>query len=152
MKKVSLKLKIEATDSKLGWFWGITTKWYFFPLFYLFLSIVIYISRSYYNDVDKYKIFYYTLFFMPNGLFYFTYILTGQKTPDVVGLFFPDFYFGFLLILIIIMQFIRWINNKNIILRWLIIIVILIILLSFAGCVAGGREFNYLAKSTISDI
>lgn len=128
---------------KLHWFWEIATKWYFFPVFYTVLGFLMYMLNQFYLDkYNKLNLFLLTLFFIPNGLFYFTFLLSGNKEVETTWLFFPYFYFSFVIISIIIIQY--WKLKKNLVLRWLIIILILIILLSFTGCVIGGTNWDYL--------
>ncbi len=127
MKKLNLKL-----------FWKITSQWYFFPVFYLVLSSMVFIYIKGYNDVEPSKIFWLTLFLIPNGLFYFIYLLTNKKPEVILGNFLPLFYFPFVTILIITISFFK--SVKGIVLKWCIIGLFVLIFLTFFGCAAGHWE------------
>lgn len=127
----------KSDDSQLHWFWRITTRWYFFPLFYFFLVFILTIilgivSKNFISN------FLLATFFMSDGLLYFVSIIFGIKEmysgfADTFSTYFPIFFNVGMIISIIVIVYYKL--KRNITLKWLIIALILLILISFSGCV-----------------
>src|SRR3989338_1533800 len=129
---------------KLDIFWNITSEWYFFPLFYLFL-VVIFSIPTIIQDPSFGETLWFVALLIPNGIFYFVNLLTGFELKNWQQVFiFPVIYFIILFILISIIQYFKF--NRKIILKWLIILILLSIILSFAGCIIGMvTNSNYIS-------
>lgn len=121
--------------SKLDKFWEITSKWYFFPALYLILSFLIFIYLRGYEDIEPIKILLLTIYLVPNGVFYFIYLYTGNKISVIFGNFLPLFYFTFVIVVTLIIQYFKL--RKNRIIKWLILLILLLFILTFFGCAAG---------------
>ena len=167
-----VKIKKKPDNSKLHWFWKITTKWWFFLVFYYSLYLIFNILYEFfrpggYNSLD----FHYTFFLIrrDGGIFGILSFLF-RSIAGILGesllslLFFP---FGLVAILDLIFPnsgdflsfFPFFIGNafifslmiaipyfkykKKQILKWLIIALFLVMILSFSGCVIGGIEKNW---------
>ena len=88
-----------------------------------------------YGDVEPAKILLLTIYLIPNGVFYFTYLFTGNKISVIFGNFLPIFYFTFVILVILIIHYFKL--RKSRIVRWLILLVFLLFILTFFGCAAG---------------
>ncbi len=137
------KIEQSSNDSQLHWFWNLTTKWWFFPLFYLTLSFLFavlwrIISKS---PMSLYIILY-TLYFLPNGFVMLippVNLLLQYALGGLFGGIGDDFYVGFPLlalplIILSILVIYYYKRKKNKILKWLIISLFLFLILSFLGC------------------
>jgi len=143
--------KVQVDDSQLHWFWKLTTKWWFFPVFYVVLAFLATIQLLSINGKGTFSqfidasahIFFLILVFMPTGLqfylskFYYKYYLAYYISPvpsarqmELIMFTFD----GFIIISIIMIQYFKL--KKNITLKWLIITLIVLLLLAFFGCVA----------------
>jgi len=131
------KKKIEFQDTmsddiQLHWFWKVTTKPYFLPLFYTILALLLgIIDGLMRKEGITIEGVIYAFAFMPQGLG-FLVLWVGlidliQEIPPIYFIFHP-----LLLISIFVINYYK--SKKNIILKWLIITWLLLIILSFAGC------------------
>ena len=76
----------QIDDSQLHWFWKLTTKRYFFPVFYfslLALQTIVYFINKEGISVLLHPIYIFGnmiifMFFAPAGLLYLTFILQGK--------------------------------------------------------------------------
>ena len=135
-----------------SWFWNLTTKWWFFPVFYVSLAVIYttlalllselgfgshYIGITSPSIIKVLVFFLYVLIFLPHGFFYFVYLLSGGRSGNAAG-FWPAWTIFFHLVFLYLMVIVPyWKYKKNIILKWLIISLILFLVLSFAGCSLG---------------
>ena len=133
-------LRKDDNGTKLNWFWTITTKAWFFPVYYLLLAFLLYIVLLISGDpAPPLALFlFYIILSMPIGLIYITYIpfygLNDKTYQDGSTLFyfmFIGFYLFFALTISLVQNFK---NKKNKILKWMIIILLILITLSFLGC------------------
>ena len=99
------------------WFWDITTRWYFFPVFYVLLALIL--SKESDGGIL------YSLFLMPVGISYFIHLTPWNKNL-------PLFYYVIPIFSVIAIQYYR-IKKKKVI-KWLIITLLLYLLLNFYGC------------------
>lgn len=122
------------SNENLHWFWKLTTKWWFFPVFYIALVFIFLAIKGKLIEGDD-TIFNISmlLYLMPNGLFYFLGldIGSGSFLPPRIR-YFPPLFHTLFIFSIIIIQYFKLKKNK--ILKWLIILLILLLLLSFFGC------------------
>jgi len=125
---------IENNKEELHWFWKITSKWYFFPIFYVFLAfIVAFISAIKDKNLSQiWEFSLYSLVWMPNGLNYYPQYFDIKLEYN--GSIFSLIFFGVSLSIIIIIQFFK-IKYKKILKPFIIVLLILFIL-AFSGCVA----------------
>lgn len=136
------EIKQTSNDSQLHWFWRITTKWWFFPAFYVLAIVVLAI---YFNPTIFLSPFYFlsgsilVFFTLPLGLFYY------QRGLDIMlSSNYPSLNLKYLILIILIL--ISYISifipmilipyyklKKNMVLRGLIIVTILLVISSFYG-------------------
>lgn len=81
------KQKQNADDSQLHWFWRLTTKWWFFPVFYISLSLITFFLSILFIKFNHPLSFaietsLITLFMMPNGLVYLFLIFWKSLFPN----------------------------------------------------------------------
>ena len=135
---------IVENSSKPHRFWEFTSKWYFFPLFYLTLAILfIIISKliGRYLDVKDFvgiiSLFLTVLYIMPSGLLFFL-VLIGIKDRylTVPALYFPILFHVFTVASIVVISYFKY--KKHRILKWIIITLFLLFILSFIGCIIPG--------------
>ena len=126
--------EVKSTDdSQLHWFWKYTTKWWFFPVYYVVLVFLL----SFLYMLDKKEIlallgFAYILISMPIGLLYLANI-PKEGTYQVLSEW--DGSYIFILLFIVLFSIITYYKyKKETILKWLIITLFLLITLSFVGC------------------
>src|SRR3989344_8691426 len=85
------ELKQKLDDSQLHWFWKLTTKWWFFPVFYVLfvvlLTIILWNQKGGHSD-EAFSFFLYALYFMPNGLLYLLSYLSKPLYTKTGALFF----------------------------------------------------------------
>lgn len=130
----------KSDDSQLHWFWKLTTKWWFFPLFYLFLAIfLVIIWKIKGSDKNFIPLFFGLIIMMPDGLLAILNLL--RIIPKNVffsslGLFFPYIFNALSILSIIVIVYYK--NKKNQILKWLLLTLLILLLLSFIGCAIGG--------------
>ena len=117
-------------DSKLHWFWDLTTKkWFFLVLYFsLTLLLLIYANVKYRAPAPALLGF---IVSMPIGLLYLFGLFNKSELQSFI---FVCVFYIFMVSSIIYLNYIKY--KKGIILKWLIIILILLMILSFAGCVA----------------
>lgn len=141
MKWVMVKNKpIEKTqtskidDSQLHWFWRITTKWWFFPLFFYVTSLLL---ASIFERFFNYGMSIWYLgapFFLSQGILYFFQDVGVQYLGFawilVHWLIQATFYVYFI---VSIVKIVKSKNKENIILKKQIVILFLLILLSSIG-------------------
>jgi len=147
--KAATNYYIGSNTQELRGFWRIATKWYFFPLFYtilvLLLTVIPFSIKSRSLSVHM-EIFLETLAFMPAGLLVLLEFagididhlgIDFIRTENLVFIL-PIFFFVFAIASIISIQYFK--NRKGKILKWLIITLLLVMLLSFLGCSIGLTE------------
>lgn len=123
------EIKQKSDDSQLHWFWRVTTKLYFFPLFYITLALLLSILDGLMRKEVSLGTFFYALAMMPQGLLLLVGILHFvQDSPLPIYLVFHPL----LLASIIVINYYK--TRKKVVLKWLIITWLLLIILSFAGC------------------
>ena len=140
-----VKIKKKLDNSKLHWFWKITTKWWFFPLspFLMSFLYLIIFNRDYlfYYDLSwaLWVTFGLSFFFIPAGIAYFIMLfielITGWSNLSLLAMFIviltsAIFYVYFT---VSIFKIVKSKNKENKILKKRIIILLLLILLSFIG-------------------
>ena len=133
-------------DSKVHWFWNLTTRWWFFPMFVYLLSFLYAIIfenyEIFYYGIDIPWIVYYTFgtfLFLTAGIAYFVLLIIQLIVNGNIG---------FLVILSIpiqaifcvyvvasVFKIVRYKNEENKILKKQIKILFLLISLSFIGLV-----------------
>ena len=125
-----VKIKKKLDNSKLNWFWNITTRGLFFVIFYLLLSLIllIYASAKYGAPAPALLEF---IVLMPVGLLY---LLGLFNESEVQSFIFVCVFYIFMVSSIIYLNYVKY--KKGIILKWLIITLILLMIGSFAGCIA----------------
>lgn len=136
---------LKNNKTKLYWFWDYTTRYWFFPLFYLVLALLASIIGVISGDILAVVL----LYFMPIGLLAWPSLFTGTKNvhklfggigEDIVMPFFVIFVVGYALI-IYQRYYLKKIN------KWLVILLILLILLAFLGYVIGNlTDVNFLGS------
>lgn len=131
------KILNKGDKKELHKFWDITARGLFFVLFYLFLSLILFIYASTKYGAPLPSIFGFMLF-MPIGLLY---LLGLFNNTDTWAYHFIYVFDTLLISAAIIISYFRF--NRNIILKWLIIALILLVVASFAGCVAYLRDNGY---------
>ncbi len=120
-------------ESELHWFWNLTSKWWFFPVFYVTITFLTYLNVYDKNDYELW-VFLLFLLLLPAGLiFYIDTILQFFNLSDIVYWELPMLsaliFHIFLIISIFFIFYFR--SRKNKILKILIITLIILILLSF---------------------
>ena len=127
-----------ADDSQLHWFWKLTTKWWFFPVFYISLSLVAFLIsvilvltiESTFDMDDALLI----LITMPAGVIILLEnipaVSLGWSVFVVMQIFIVLFYIYFICCFATILYY-RY--KKNTILKKNIVILLLVIILSFLG-------------------
>jgi len=135
------ELKQKLDDSQLHWFWKLTTKWWFFPVFYIILAMVypiIVLNMEKFQGSSNFKDAYLevlgtVIVFMPAGLSYYLTLIGLDEDffATIMVFIFPVFAIGS----IILIQLYKLKKKK--ILKWLIILILLLMILSFFGCIAG---------------
>ena len=141
-KKSQISPKQEVNDSQLHWFWRLTTKWWFFPLFYFILALILALLAFIQDPSHIWGYIFLSIILMPQGLIGFLTVLLSSH-GNVVNLQqelgFSNFvvlYFAIAVIIIISYSWIIYSKYRlNKVLKWLIIILMLIIILSFSGCI-----------------
>ena len=138
-QKIADTETLQSSSGSSDWLWKTALKWYFFPLLYIFLAVVfsfiasIAESGGYYNsDFEELGgIFLMTLYFLPNGLFFFVQELQkfGEEGLYII---FPAVFHVFWIVMAVILQYFKYRKNKT--LRWIIITLTILMVLSFAGC------------------
>ena len=124
-----------VTDAKT--FWEVTAKWYFFPIFYVLLVLLLIFIKLKGNLFGEGAIFGYfipVVVSMPSGLLYFIYFPPLSKyITEAIQLPLIFSFHAVSVISIILIQYFKIRRNK--ILKWLIITLLVLILLAFFGCV-----------------
>ena len=131
-------------DSQLHWFWRLTTKWWFFPVFYGFLILVSSLlfaltSKNPFSFSHELgAAFDFSLVLMPTGLGYYIQLPIDlfSKEPLSLGLGFIFWPVAFIvdLWMIFLMFYVPYCQiKKNIIPKRLIISLYLVIILSLVG-------------------
>ena len=131
------ELKQNPDDPQLHWFWKITTKWWFFPVFYVIIGSTFFIKNSPKNIIPLHFLLF--LILAPSGiLFYFNMFMTIQ------GLWL-SYVVSFISYLFIIFSYflIQYYNSKKKILKWLIIVLLFYIIISFVGCVKLSHNIDF---------
>src|SRR3989344_8507999 len=96
----------QYSSGSFDWFWKITSKWYFFPLFYILLvlifsAIAASVEGDDWNEIGSF--FLLGLYFLPSGIFFFIPELTrlGEEGLYII---FPSVFHLFWIISVITMQ------------------------------------------------
>ena len=134
-------------DLQLHWFWKLTTKRYFFPVFYfslLALQTIVYFFNKEGISVLLHPIYIFGnmiifMFFAPAGLLYLTFILQGKDynlgvMQSITAVFLIIFW---LLIPISISKIYIYKSRHNKVLKWFILTLIIVMLISFVGFFGG---------------
>lgn len=127
---------------ELNWFWKITTKWYFFPLFYLLLCVAFNIIYDVlHKSAEPFKIILLALYLLPNGFILIlpeslSFFLRSSLSKLFGG---EELSFGFPIIAHVLMiasiSFIIFFSYKRKrILKYLIIALLSFMIISFVGC------------------
>ena len=129
---------------ELNWFWKITTKWYFFPLFYLLLCVAFNIIYDVlHKSAEPFQIILLTLYFLPNGVILLLPESLNSFLQSSLSKLFrgtgEEFFFGFPIIAHVLMiasiSFIIFFSYKRKrILKYLIIALLSFMIISFVGC------------------
>lgn len=119
-------------------FWDVTSRWYFFPILYLILVIIVSLywvlsGLDYIENIFSDTIFIF-IFLPAIGLLYSLSIFKVDLDPLQAGVSISIIFFIFLMASIIHIRNQK--INYNGILKWLIIILFLIIILVFVGAAA----------------
>lgn len=119
----------KVDDSQLHWFWRITTKHYFFPFYYIGLTLLLAIMFGYGGIFPL-------LIGMPIGLTYLIALpLEGLHQQKLINSDFAAILaVSFHLIYTTGIFTINIYKKKGILLKWLIITLFLLATLSFVGC------------------
>lgn len=130
-------VQVQAPDS---FFWRISSKWYFLPIFYamLVLLFVLVVSgaefyrKGSFSDLEEFaEIFLLSTYFLPNGLLLI--IPEAKKIiEEELFLVFPAIFHAFWIVSTIVIQIFKYKRKK--ILRWLVITVFVAMIISFVGC------------------
>ena len=138
----------KTNNEQLNWFWTITSRWWFFPLFSYMMSFL------YLVILDRDQLFYYGVswalwytfgmfFSIPQGLAYF--VVAGIQIITRGNMFFVAGFIGLLTYAIYYVYFavsifriVKAKNKENKILKKQIKILFLLVLLSFAGFILSG--------------
>ena len=139
-----IKQNPDPDDTQLHWFWKLTTKWWFFPVFYLSLNLLVFllaITMFSITSADfEYVLFY--ILMMPSGLshLFLTFWKYLFQKSELEWYFFLIniivtfvFFIPFFISSIIRIPYYRY--KKNQILRKNIITLFLLISISFLGLV-----------------
>ena len=138
------ELKQINKDSELHWFWRLTTKWWFFPVFYTLFAMINAIIFAIKGQLTLSKgfseSFIPSLFLAPNGILYFlllpAWLFIYDKQPLDPGLGFLSFPIAFIVDLfitfsIILIQY--YFITKNKVLKAMIITNGLLFIISYLG-------------------
>ena len=135
----------QIDDSQLHWFWKLTTKWYFIPLFYTLivtLQTMIYFVNKEGIDVLLHPVYLVTntivfMLFVPAGLIHLIFTVQGidyKVMQSISAVFLIIFW---LLFSISISKIHIYKSKHSKVLKWLIITLIIVMLLSFIGFLRG---------------
>lgn len=143
---------LNQNPKELHWFWQITTKWYFFPLLYVLMVLLLTIGEVWtlvLSD-ERYVInftsfsgqfFYIFISFFPFGLLWFLQLFGLGLHFEIVGLGqsvspFAKYYYTatYLIPFISMFLIVYFKRKKNIVLKWLVISLLLFMFISFVGC------------------
>ena len=126
LEKKSQILPKQEVSPQLHWFWRLTTKWWFFPLFYITLALILAVAVG--NPLAILMI----VIFMPLGLLVWpSIILGGSKGGSALGIMELIFVCLIMIIPYLLIVYAKYRLNK--VLKWLIIILMLMMALSFLG-------------------
>lgn len=139
------KLLNRNSPDKINWFWNLTTKWWFFPLFWFLLAFLYGVLFSA-DDLFYYNLDVPWILFNIFGIFMNVPLGISYLILMIINLIF-EVGFDFLSLLIIlltqaifyvyfivsILKIIKAKNNENKILKKCIVILFLLILLGFIG-------------------
>ena len=137
--------KSKESDEQLHWFWELTTKWWFFPVFYIFLIFILMILWAYLST-NSFSLlgetFGPSLVMMPTGLGYYIQLpidlFSKEPLSPELGFIFWPVAFIVDLWMIFLMFYIPYCKIKrNIIPKRLIISLYLVIILSLVGFILG---------------
>ena len=132
------KQKENLSDSQLHWFWRLTTKWWFFPAFYVFLAFIFATIKAM-DEVSSISFseifggFVGALIYMPGGLVYWVHKLISTDDYVFFAGILSYLFHPLVIILIIAIQYFKYKKNK--IIKWLVITLFFLIVLAFSGCV-----------------
>ena len=113
------------------WFWDITTRWYFFPVFYVMLALILTFSLTLKGRVkfsEFFRLLGWLLALMPLGISLVFPILSKKKFEYITSV----LLYAFPLFSVAVIQYYK-IKKKKII-KWLIMTLVLYLLLCFYGC------------------
>jgi len=126
------QIKQPSGDSNLHWFWKLATQWWFFPVFYVALVLLLFLLHASLDKELKLANFLQFLFLMPAGLIPLLGIDTPERSYSKV---LSYVVLLFHLVVIPSMITIQYFKLKNkMVPKWLIIIPLLLIIMSFIGC------------------
>ena len=123
-------LKQNPDDTQLHWFWRLTTKWWFFPAFYVVLALLI---PTFGTSADVWYAYLISIAYMPLGIMFLLDLTKNNVFMDYLSIPFLIIFHIFLFSSIFIIHHYK--VKKKIILKRLIILLLLFIILSFGGCV-----------------
>lgn len=146
--------ELKESDEQLHWFWKLTTKWWFFPVFYVSLALVltiivlvVYANQSKFSDIrNPFGLFALIIIFMPGGLVSMLNVFSNPNvllnSNSMVAVPFPGLMSDNLRIILTfiyhplaILSVISIFKNRKKILKWLILTLLFTMLLSFSGCI-----------------
>ena len=136
------KQKSFSSNKDVHWCWKITTKWWFFPVFYLFLALlgaVIWKLKG--GEKEFLNYFIVLLIFMPAGLALFLgpileKVSLGMFQSGEVLISLPYFFHPLAFISYIVILYYKY--KKHRIIKWLVLALLILLVLSFIGCAVGG--------------
>ena len=148
--------RIKESDEQLHWFWRITTKWWFFLVFYLLLALILGIlnvlfppepsmSEQVLNEnfmIILSNILFASMFniialHIGIGIF-FDKLFGNSNAAYWIATILTYIFYPFIIISTIFIIYFRYKKDK--ILKWLIIALLLTLISSFSGCIMFGLE------------
>ncbi|MBI2659428.1 hypothetical protein HYX05_05015 [Candidatus Woesearchaeota archaeon] len=133
------ELNQKSDDSQLHWFWRLTTKWWFFPVFYVFLVVLLVIIWKIKGENENFiPLFFGLVITMPDGLLFFVELVQGPSNDRYLQLaaFFPFIFHIFLITSVSIIVYFKYKEGR--VLRWIILPLLILLISSFIGCAIAG--------------
>ncbi|MEK6983619.1 MAG: hypothetical protein AABX33_03525 [Nanoarchaeota archaeon] len=133
-------------DSQLNWFWKLTTKWWFFPVFYVFLTMLLSLVDVIFHNKPNWLTY---IVFMPSGVMFIVQLIIKNKMfndqffINTSLVWFAIFFHLINIFLIILIT--NTYNKRKIVVKWVIIILMLLMIIQFLGCGL------YLSQHPLSD-
>ena len=118
-------------DTKIHWFWNLTTKLWFFPVFYFFFALIllIYLGGPLGGILG-------VVLFMPLGLLHWFGLVDKTGYPLTSEVLIIILQVSIYVILAFSIATIHYFKKQGVIIKWLIILIIFLIIASFVGCAA----------------